>query len=82
MKYLKATITLEYSDVKTAKAIAKAVSPDNLTVPVGLQIITVSDDCKVVTDIVCEKKMVTFIATVDDLLFNVSVAEKALKIMA
>ena len=79
MWYLQATITLEYIDAKTAEAIAKAVSPDNLKVPFGLKVNTNSDDCQVVTDIICEGKLATFIATLDDLLFSVSTAEKTLQ---
>jgi hypothetical protein len=76
---LQATITLEYSDVKTAEAIAKAISPDNLKAPLGLKITTVIDGCKVVTDIIYEGKLATFTATIDDLLFSASTAEKTLK---
>jgi tRNA threonylcarbamoyladenosine modification (KEOPS) complex Pcc1 subunit len=75
---LEATITLEYSDEKTAEAIAKAVSPENLKTPVGLSVKTVRKDNCVVTEIKAEGKMATFIATIDDLLFSASTAEKAL----
>ena len=79
MKNLQATITLEYKDEKTAKAIAQAVSPDNSKAPIGLQVRTERDANKVITQIECEGKLATFIATIDDLLFSVSTAEKALK---
>lgn len=79
MKSLQATITLEYADAKTAEAVAKAVSPDNLKAPCGLQVNTVRDHCKVVTEIVCEGKLATFTATIDDLLFSASTAEKTLQ---
>jgi hypothetical protein len=79
VKPLKATIILEYSDVKTAKAVAKAVSPDNLKTPIGLKVNTVNDGCKVVTDIDCNGKMATFTATIDDLLSSVIIAEKTLQ---
>lgn len=79
MRYLQATITLEYSDVKMAEAVAKAVSPDNLKVPFGLKIHTVNDGCKVVTDVICEGTLATFTATIDDLLFSASTAEKTLQ---
>jgi len=76
---LQATITLEYSDVKTAEAVTKAVSPDNLKTPTGLKINTVNDNCKVITDIDCKGKIVTFIATIDDLLSSTIIAEKTLQ---
>ena len=76
---MEATVTLEYTDEKTAKAIAQAVSPDNFKTPIGLQVKTVREDKKVITQIQYEGKLVTFIATIDDLLFSVSTAEKILK---
>jgi tRNA threonylcarbamoyladenosine modification (KEOPS) complex Pcc1 subunit len=78
---LQAIITLEYQDEKTAKAIAQAVSPDNLKAPTGLHVRTERDANKVITQIECEDKLATFTATIDDLLFSVSTAEKALKII-
>ena len=79
MRSLQATVTLEYKDEKTAKAIAQAVSPDNFKTPIGLQVKTERDANKVITQIECEGKLATFTATIDDLLFSVSTAEKALK---
>ena len=76
---MKATITLEYDDEKTAEAVARAVSPDNFKTPIGLAVRTVWKNNKVVTEIKAEEKMTTFIATIDDLLSSISVAEKALK---
>jgi hypothetical protein len=81
VKNLQATITLEYADAKTAEAIAKAVSPDNFKTPAGLQVNTVRDDNKVVTEIRCDGKLATFTATIDDLLFCASTAEKTLGVL-
>jgi hypothetical protein len=81
VRSLQATITLEYADVKTAEAVAKAVSPDNFKTPVGLQVNTVREDCKVVTQICCDGKLSTFTATIDDLLFSASTAEKTLRVL-
>ena len=78
MRSLQATITLEYKDKKTAKAIAQAVSPDNFKTPIGLHVKTERDANKVITQIDCEDKLATFTNTIDDLLFSVSTAEKAL----
>ena len=81
MKSLQATVTLEYKDEKTAKAIAQAISPDNFKTPVGLQVKTVRQNNKVITEIQCEGKLATFIATIDDLLFSASTAEKTIHII-
>jgi hypothetical protein len=76
---LEATITLEYGDEKTADVIAKAVSPDNFKTPAGLLIKTVRKGSYVLTEVKTEGKLATFIATIDDLLFCVSTAEKTLR---
>jgi hypothetical protein len=76
---LEATITLEYGDAKTAGAIANAVSPDNFKTPAGLFIETVRKGSIVLTEVKTEGKLATFIATIDDLLFCVSTAEKTLR---
>jgi hypothetical protein len=76
---LQAKIQLEYKDEKTADAIAKAVSPDNFKTPVGLQFKTVRENNRVITVIECDGKLATFTATIDDLLFSASTAEKTVK---
>jgi hypothetical protein len=76
---LQATITLEYSDQKTARAVAEAVLPDNFKTPVGLRVKTELEKTTVVTHIECESKLATFTATIDDLLSSVSTAEKTLQ---
>ena len=75
---MEAEITIEYADVKDAEAVAKAVSPDNLKTPSGLSVKTARKRNKVFTQIKCQTKLPTFIATIDDFLFCVSVAEKTL----
>jgi hypothetical protein len=76
---LEATITLEYGDAKAADAIANAVSPDNFKTPAGLFIKTVRKGRRVLTEVKTEGKLATFLATIDDLLFCVSTAEKTLR---
>ncbi|HDD70313.1 MAG TPA: KEOPS complex subunit [Candidatus Bathyarchaeota archaeon] len=76
---MEAKISLRYEDKRLAEAIANAVSPDNFKVPKGLQIKTTLKDEEVFTRIKCKGKIATFIATIDDLLFSVSTAEKTLK---
>lgn len=74
-----ATITLEYDNQKTADAIANAVSPDNFKTPTGLTIKTERKNNYVLTEVKTKGKLATFIATIDDLLFCVSTAEKTLR---
>jgi hypothetical protein len=78
---LEATITLEYDDARTAEAVAQAVSPDNFKTPAGLSIKTVWAGRQVVTCLEAEVKLATFIATIDDLLFSASTAEKTLRVI-
>jgi hypothetical protein len=79
VKKLEATIALEYGDAKTADAIANAVSPDNFKTPAGLVIKTARKANHVLTEVKTEGKLATFIATIDDLLFCVSTAEKTIR---
>jgi tRNA threonylcarbamoyladenosine modification (KEOPS) complex Pcc1 subunit len=78
---LETAITLEYRDEKTAKAVFNAISPDNFKTPIGLKVKTTREKKKVITQIQCECKLATFIATIDDLLFSASTAEKTLRIL-
>ncbi len=81
MRSLQATVTLEYKDEKTARAIAEAVSPDNFNAPIGLKVKTEQENNRVITEIECECKLATFTATIDDLLFSASTAEKTLQLI-
>jgi tRNA threonylcarbamoyladenosine modification (KEOPS) complex Pcc1 subunit len=76
---LEAKIKIDYYDEKIAEAIADAVSPDNFKTPEGLLVKTKWKDGKVLTKIRCRTKLSTFIATIDDLLFYISTAEKILQ---
>ena len=74
---MRAEITLTYRAVREAEAVASAVSPDNVKVPYGLFVKTTRRKNKVFTQIECKTRLQTFIATIDDLLACVSIAEKA-----
>ena len=78
---MEATLTLEYDDVKTARAVADAVSPDNYKTPPGLIVKTEFDGHCVTTEIELDGKLSTLIATIDDLLSCVSAAEKTLRVL-
>ena len=71
-------IALSYKTAREAEAVVRAVSPDNVRVPTGLFVRTKRRGKKVMTRITCETTLETFIATIDDLLGAVSVAEKTL----
>jgi len=77
---LEAEIKLSYKNEREAEAVAKAVSPDNIEVPSGLQIETVRNGSDVYTKIECQTRLQTLIATIDDLLACVSVAEKTFNV--
>jgi len=74
---LEAEIRLSYRNKREAEAVAQAVSPDNARVPSGLYIKTTKKGFKVFTTVKCETKLQTFIATINDLLCCISIAEKA-----
>jgi tRNA threonylcarbamoyladenosine modification (KEOPS) complex Pcc1 subunit len=76
---LEAEIVIDYDNGEIAKAVAEAVSPDNFKTPRGLLVKTECRESEVLTKIECKTKLSTFIATIDDLLFYTSIAEKALQ---
>lgn len=77
---MEAEICLNYKNEREAQAVAQAVSPDNMEVPAGLSVVTVQNGSEVHTTIQCEKRLQTLIATIDDLLACISVAEKTFKV--
>jgi hypothetical protein len=77
---LEAEIRLSYGNEREAEAVAKAISPDNVEVPSGLYIETVRNGSEVLTKVECQKRLQTLIATLDDLLACVSVAEKTFEV--
>jgi hypothetical protein len=77
---LEAEIRLSYQNEREAEAVAKAVSPDNVEVPSGLYVKTVRKGSEVLTNVECQTRLQTLIATIDDLLACVSVAEKTFNV--
>lgn len=78
---MEAEISLSYKSDRHARAVADAVSPDNVKTPQGLTIKTAKLGRNVLTHIKCKSNMLTFIATIDDLLEAVSIAEKSISTM-
>lgn len=71
-------IKLVYKDPKKAKAVSKAISPDNVGTPTGLSIQTSWTESTVTTTVKYDgDNVMTFLSTIDDILSCVSVAEKA-----
>jgi hypothetical protein len=77
---LDAKIRLVYRNAREAEAVANAVAPDNTKLPSGLKIKTQRKGNQVITEIACETRLQTFMATIDDILEGVSVAENAFKV--
>ncbi len=80
MDDLEATIRLTYESAQEAKAVAGAVSPDNVKLPSGLIVETTRSGSSVLAVVKCSKGLSTFIATLDDLLSCISVAERAFSV--
>lgn len=76
---MKAKIMLNYKNAREAETVARAVSPDNLKTPIGLTVKTMRRGTMVVTKIDWEGEPGTLLATVNDLLSCVQVAEKTVK---
>jgi len=78
---LEAKIVLKYKTSKIAIAIARAISPDNFSAPSNLYIKTFRKNTQVVTEMETKENLSTLIATIDDLLFCVSTAERTLRVI-
>lgn len=76
---LEAKLSFAYETEQEADSVVKAVSPDNVKVPKGLAVETVKAGRYLSAVVSCERSLRTFIATLDDLLACVSVAERALE---
>jgi hypothetical protein len=74
---LEAEISFSYETITLANAVADAISPDNVKAPEHLIIKTIRQGRKVMTSVECRKGLLTFIATIDDLLEAISTAEKS-----
>jgi hypothetical protein len=76
---VQAEIVLHYGNSSIAKAVARALSPDNFRTPTYLTVTTIQREQKVITEIRWRGKLETFIATIDDLLCSASIAENVLR---
>jgi hypothetical protein len=74
---VEAKLRFIYATKREAEAVNDAISPDNIKAPSGLQVKTTRHINSLVTYVRCEKSIGTLIATLDDLVACISVAEQA-----
>jgi cobalamin biosynthesis protein CbiD len=74
-----ATVTIEYRDQRTAEAILRAIEPDNLQVPDGIEIEAEAVDGVLNVRVNCGLGIGSLVATLDDLLSCVQAAERAIE---
>ena len=76
---LEAKLQFTYATKREVEAVKDAISPDNVKTPSGLQVKTIRCNNNLMTSVRCEKSIETLIATLDDLVTCISVAEQAFK---
>lgn len=74
---LEVEIALSYETVTEANAVVDAITPDNVRIPKDLAIKTIRRGRKALTSVECRAGLLTFIATIDDLLEAISIAERS-----
>jgi len=75
----KTVIEVDYGEADTAKAIQKAITPDNLTVPDGMHIITLVNGTVLEIEVHSDRSIGSLVATLDDMLSCIQAAEKAIE---
>ena len=75
---MRAGVTCRYAETSSARAVAAALSPDNLRVPKGILISTKARGARVVTEVRLDGRIETLLATLEDLLACTSTAESVL----
>ena len=73
-----ATLTIQYRDHKSAESILKAIEPDNLTTPTGVEIKADATGVVVTINVECMRGIGSLVATLDDLLSCIQAAEAAI----
>lgn len=79
---MEAKITLTCKNRWEAEAVSKAVSPENIRMPLGLSARTTKRGVKIFVSIECETTLPAFVASIDDFLSHVSDAEKSLQLQS
>ncbi|MCS7131993.1 MAG: KEOPS complex subunit Pcc1 [Hadesarchaea archaeon] len=75
---MNAKIVCKYESVSVARAIAKALQPDNLRAPSDIKITTVAHGKQVTTSVKMDGRIETLLATLDDLLSCTCTAENVI----
>jgi hypothetical protein len=76
---LEAKLSLSYETEREAESVVKAVSPDNVKAPSGVMVTTARDGSHLLGVVRCDRSLQTFLATLDDLLACIAVAERTFK---
>ncbi|MFQ5976241.1 MAG: KEOPS complex subunit Pcc1 [Candidatus Hydrothermarchaeales archaeon] len=76
---MKARISFVYENEETAEMVATLLQLDNEIAPRNLKIVTKNEGTNVITDLK-HKKLNTFFATIDDLIFSTKIVEDVLGI--
>ena len=72
-------IKIKYEDEKKARAVQKAITPDNIGAPEGMHIMTLVDGRTLEIDVQSDRSVGSLVSTLDDLLSCVQAAEKTLE---
>lgn len=75
----KTVIEIDYGEDDTAKAIQKAITPDNLMVPDGMHIITMVQGSVLEIEVHTDRSIGSLVATLDDMLSCIQAAERAIE---
>ena len=72
-------IQIRYSDEKTARAIQRAITPDNIGAPEGMHIMALVDENVLEIEVFSDRSIGSLVSTLDDLLSCIQAAEKTLE---
>jgi len=75
---MRAKIVCIYENDSAPRAIAAALSPDNIQVPKGIRVVTLARGRQVITEVEMDGRIETLLATLEDLLSCTSTAESVL----
>lgn len=74
----KAIIRIRFCDEGEARIVRQAVEPDDTPLPPGLLIETRQDSALLFFEITCDRGPESLLATIDDLLASIQLAEKTI----
>ena len=72
-------IRIKYKDTETARAIQKAITPDNIGAPDGMHIMAYVEDSVLEIDVLSDRSIGSLVSTLDDMLSCIQAAEKTLE---